>query len=92
VSQETDVKSVLTKVGLGEADAGIVYVTDVRSAGSQVTGVPIPDAQNTTAEYPIVELKTTQSDQAAKTFVDYVVGAQGQKVLADFGFLPKTVS
>ena len=92
VSQEQDVKSVLTKVGLGEADAGIVYVTDVRSAGSQVEGVAIPDALNTTAEYPIVELKTTQSEPAAKAFVDYVLGAQGQQVLADLGFLSKTPS
>jgi len=90
VSQEQDVKSVLTKVGLGEADAGVVYVTDVKSAGSQVQGVVIPDEQNTTAEYPIAELKTTQSEPAAKAFVDYVVGAQGQKVLADFGFLSRT--
>jgi molybdate transport system substrate-binding protein len=92
VSQEQDVKSVLTKVGLGEADAGIVYATDVKSAGGQVQGVAIPDDQNVTAEYPIVELKTTQSEPAAKTFVDYVLGAQGQKVLADFGFLPKATS
>ena len=92
VSQEQDVKSVLTKVGLGEADAGIVYVTDVKSAGIQVDGVIIPDNLNTTAEYPIVELKSTQNETAAKTFVDYVVGAQGQKVLADFGFLSKTAA
>jgi molybdate transport system substrate-binding protein len=92
VSQEQDVKSVLTRVGLGEADAGIVYVTDVRSAGSQVQGVTIPDDLNTTAEYPIVELKTTQSDAAAKAFVDYVVGAEGQKTLTDLGFLPRSVA
>ncbi len=92
VSQEQDVKSVLTKVGLGEVDAGIVYVTDVKSAGSQVQGVVVPDDLNTTAEYPIVELKTTQSEPAAKAFVDYVVGAQGQKVLAGLGFLSRTVS
>jgi len=87
VSQEPDVKSVLMKVALGEADAGIVYVTDVKSAGSQVEGVTIPDNLNTTAEYPIVELKTTQSDAAAKAFVSFVVGAQGQKTLESFGFL-----
>jgi molybdate transport system substrate-binding protein len=91
VSQEQDVKAVLTKVGLGEADAGIVYVTDVKSAGSQVQGVVIPDNLNVSAEYPIVELKSTQSHPAARAFVDHVAGAQGQKVLADFGFLPKTV-
>jgi molybdate transport system substrate-binding protein len=89
VSQEQDVKAVLTKVGLGEADAGIVYVTDVKSGGSQVEGVTIPDNVNTLAEYPIVELKSTQNDKAAKTFVDYVVGTQGQKTLASFGFLGK---
>jgi molybdate transport system substrate-binding protein len=87
VSQEPDVKSVLMKVALGEADAGIVYVTDVRSAGRQVEGVTIPDNLNTTAAYPIVELKTTQSDAAAKAFLSFVVGAQGQKTLESFGFL-----
>jgi len=92
VTQEQDVKSVLTKVGLGEADAGIVYVTDVKAAGSQVDGVTIPDNLNTTAEYPIVELKTTQSDTAAKAFIDYVVGIEGQKTLASFGFLSKTAA
>jgi molybdate transport system substrate-binding protein len=92
VSQETAVTAVLTKVGLGEADAGIVYVTDVKSAGSQVEGVLIPDNLNTTAEYPIAELKTTQSEPAAKAFVDYVVGTQGQKTLASFGFLSKTAA
>ena len=92
VSQEQDVKAVLTKVGLGEADAGIVYVTDVKSAGGQVEGVTIPDSLNTSAEYPIVELKSTQNEAAAKAFVDYAVGAQGQRTLADFGFLPKTAA
>jgi molybdate transport system substrate-binding protein len=79
-------------VSLGEADAGIVYTTDVKSGGSKVEGVTIPDSQNTTAEYPIVELKTTQSEPAAKAFVEYVAGTRGQKVLADFGFLSKTTS
>jgi molybdate transport system substrate-binding protein len=92
VSQEQDVKSVLTKVGLGEADAGIVYVTDVKSAGGQVTGVAIPDNLNTTAEYPIVELRNTQSNLAAKAFIDYVLGPDGQRTLSDFGFLSKTAS
>jgi molybdate transport system substrate-binding protein len=88
VSQEQDVRSVLTKVGLGEADAGIVYVTDVRSAGGRVQGVVIPDDLNTIAEYPIVELRSTQDDAAAKVFVRYVLGTQGQRVLAGLGFLP----
>jgi molybdate transport system substrate-binding protein len=92
VSQEQDVKSVLTKVGLGEADAGIVYVTDVQSARGQVEGVTIPDSLNTTAEYPIVELRSTQNEAAAKAFVDSVLGAEGQRTLASFGFLSNTAA
>jgi molybdate transport system substrate-binding protein len=92
VSQEQDVKSVLTKVGLGEADAGIVYVTDVQSDRGQVEGVTIPDSLNTTAEYPIVELRSTQNEAAAKAFVDSVLGAEGQRTLASFGFLSKTAA
>jgi len=88
VSQEQDVRSVLTRVGLGEADAGIVYVTDVRSAGGQVDGVAIPDDVNTTAEYPIVALKTARSEPAARAFVDFVLSTRGQRTLADLGFLP----
>ena len=87
VSQEQDVKSVLSKVSLGEADAGIVYVTDVRSAGAAVAGVPIPDSLNVTTDYPIVELKAEQNAAAARAFLDYVLGSQGQKVLASFGFI-----
>ena len=87
VSQEQDVKSVLSKVSLGEADAGIVYVTDVQAGGSSVTGVQIPDNLNVTADYPIVELKSEQNSTAAKAFVDYVLGSRGQKVLGSLGFI-----
>ncbi|MBO0685016.1 MAG: molybdate ABC transporter substrate-binding protein [Candidatus Dormibacteraeota bacterium] len=87
VTQETDVKAVLTKVGLGEADAGIVYVTDVKAAGSSVEGVQIPDDLNVIADYPIVQLKSEQNPTAAKAFIDYVLGADGQKVLKDAGFI-----
>jgi molybdate transport system substrate-binding protein len=88
VSQETDVKSVLSKVSLGEADAGVVYVTDVKAAGSSVEGVPVPDDLNITADYPIVQLKSEQNATGAKTFVDYVLGRQGQTVLKSYGFIP----
>ena len=87
VSQEQDVKSVLTKVSLGEADAGIVYVTDVKAAGSTVEGVQIPDNLNITADYPIARLKSAPNQVAATAFIDYVLGSQGQKVLASFGFI-----
>jgi molybdate transport system substrate-binding protein len=88
VSQETDVRSVVSKVALGEADAGIVYFTDVTAAGSKVSGVPIPDSQNVIAQYPITTLKGAASAVAAKIFVDFVLGADGQKVLAGYGFSP----
>lgn len=88
VSEEQDVKAVLTRVGLGEADAGIVYVTDVRSAGGKVEGVQIPDDLNTVAEYPITPLKSARNAAGARAFVDYVLGGPGQRVLADHGFLP----
>ena len=64
-----------------------MYVTDVQAGGSSVTGVQIPDNLNVTADYPIVELKSEQNATAAKAFVDYVLGSQGQKVLGTFGFI-----
>jgi molybdate transport system substrate-binding protein len=87
VSYEQDVKSVLTKVSLGEADAGIVYVTDAQSAGSSVATLPIPDALNNIALYPIVAVKHAVHAAAAQQFVDYVTSASGQAVLANYGFI-----
>jgi molybdate transport system substrate-binding protein len=84
-SQETDVKSVVSKVALGEADAGIVYVTDVKAAGAAVQGVEIPLGQNVVADYPVVVLKDSQNGQLAKAFVAYLLGA-GQQTLARDGF------
>jgi molybdate transport system substrate-binding protein len=86
-SEESDVKAVLTKVALGEADAGIVYVTDVKAAGSQIQGIDIPDALNVIADYPIVVLKDSQNIALARTFIGYL-HANGQKTLARYGFLP----
>jgi molybdate transport system substrate-binding protein len=86
-SLETDVKSVVSKIELGEADAGIVYTTDVTAAGSKVTGVPIPDADNVIATYPIVAVKATTNAVAANAFVAYVLSAAGQAKLQSFGFL-----
>jgi len=88
VSEETSVGGVVTKVTLGEADAGIVYVTDVKENQSKATGVAIPAKQNEITKYPIVRLKGAPNSSAAKAFVSYVLGPDGQKVLASFGFMP----
>jgi molybdate transport system substrate-binding protein len=87
-SLETDVKSVVSKIVLGEADAGIVYVTDVRAAGSKVTEVPIPDSVNVIATYPIVAVKGGKNSSLANAFIGYVLSADGQATLQAFGFLP----
>jgi len=87
-SLETDVKSVVSKIELGEADAGIVYVTDVKAAVSKVTGVPIPDSVNVVATYPIVAVKGTKNPALANAFIAYVLSADGQATLQSFGFLP----
>jgi molybdate transport system substrate-binding protein len=73
-------------VSLGEADAGIVYVTDVKSAGSRVTGVEIPEGQQVLARYPAAVVKGSRSGPLAHRFVDYLVSPEGQNVLAAFGF------
>ncbi|MEA2655046.1 MAG: molybdate transport system substrate-binding protein, partial [Chloroflexota bacterium] len=86
-SLETDVKSVVSKIELGEADAGIVYVTDVKAAGSKVTGVPIPDSVNVIATYPIVTVKGSKSLSLASALIAYVLSAEGQATLQSFGFL-----
>ena len=87
-SLETDVKSVVSKIELGEADAGIVYVTDVKAVGSKVTGVPIPDSVNVIATYPIVAVKgAAQNSNLAEAFIAYVLSADGQAKLQSFGFL-----
>jgi molybdate transport system substrate-binding protein len=88
VSNELDVKSTLTKVQSGDADAAVVYVTDVRAAGDKVEGVAIPDDQNIPATYPIAVVKATKNPQAAQAFVDEVVSGQGQQALRAAGFLP----
>jgi molybdate transport system substrate-binding protein len=85
-SLEANVRGVVSKVTLGEADAGIVYVTDVRTAGDKVEGVTIPDAQNVLATYPIATVKATHNAALANAFVAYVRSPDGQQVLARAGF------
>lgn len=86
VSEESSVADVLNKVTTGQADAGLVYVTDVRAAGDKVTGVPFPESADAVNIYPIAVLKgSTQADRAQK-FVDLVTGEAGQKILGAAGF------
>jgi molybdate transport system substrate-binding protein len=92
VSEEDDVKSVVTKVSLGEADAGIVYVTDVTAGGDRVEGVDIPTGQNVTASYPIAVVTASEAQDEARAFVDLVRSAEGQQVLKRHGFLPPPTS
>ena len=88
VSLEVSVKGVVTKVSLGEADAGIVYVTDVDAANGKLEGVTIPDDLNVIATYPIAALRDSEHAGDAQAFIDLVLSAGGQKILADNGFLP----
>jgi molybdate transport system substrate-binding protein len=88
VSEETNVGGVVTKITLGEADAGMVYVTDVKANEGKATGVTIPANENDTTEYPIAELKDAPNTAGAAAFISYVLGTKGQAVLASFGFQP----
>jgi molybdate transport system substrate-binding protein len=92
VSLEDNVKAVVTKVSLGEADAGIVYVTDVAAGDDKVQGVDIPMRQNVAATYPIATVKASRMRDQAQAFVDLVRSAEGQAVLRGFGFLPPPTS
>ena len=88
VSEEDNVKAVVTKVSLGEADAGIVYVTDVTAGGDKVEGVEIPEELNVLATYPIATVKASTAPDQAQAFMDLVLSAEGQQVLEEYGFLP----
>jgi len=83
---EPDVKSVLTKVRLGEVDAGLVYATDAVAAAGSVTAVPIPAGVNATTAYPIAALSHAANPAGARAFVDAVVSAEGLAVLKAAGF------
>jgi molybdate transport system substrate-binding protein len=87
VTRGLNAKATLTAVSAGDADAGIVYVTDVKAAGSSVAGVAIPDDENQIAIYPIAPLKDAANASTAKAFAKYVSSSAGQKVLKKYGFL-----
>jgi molybdate transport system substrate-binding protein len=86
VSEEQSVADVLTKVESGEADAGIVYVTDVKGAGSKVEGVPFKESKTVVNTYPIAPLSSSGHASLAKQFVDLVTGPTGQQALQAAGF------
>lgn len=85
-ASQPDAKSTLAVVESKEVDAGLVYVTDVRAAGSKVTGVEIPDNVNATTTYPIAALKKSGNPDLAKAWVAYVLSPAGQRVLLADGF------
>jgi molybdate transport system substrate-binding protein len=87
VSNETDVKQVVTKVELGEADAGIVYVTDAKAAPDLIT-ISIPEQYNVIAHYPIAILTHTSESDLAAAFVAYVLSPAGQAIMVKWGFTP----
>lgn len=89
VSYEVTVKSVLGKVALGEADAGVVYNSDVIGPNAEkVVRLEIPDALNILATYPLVALEDSQQPELAQMFVSFVLGEKGQDILTRFGLIP----
>jgi molybdate transport system substrate-binding protein len=89
VSYEDNVKAIVTKVSLGEADAGIVYVTDVTAASAAKIGkLEIPDALNILATYPIAPITDSKNPDLAKAFIALVLSPDGQAILAKYGFIP----
>jgi molybdate transport system substrate-binding protein len=89
VSEEENVKSVVSKVQLGEADAGLVYQSDVTRAVSRYVRVfEIPEGANVLASYPIALLKDAPAPDAAKAFVELLLSADGQRVLERHGLMP----
>ena len=86
VSEEPDVKSALSKVQSGDADAALVYVTDVTAAKGAVQGVSFPEAQQAITNYPIAVVKSSKQAAAAQKFEDLVTGELGQKTLQAAGF------
>ncbi|MGH8872871.1 MAG: molybdate ABC transporter substrate-binding protein [Acidimicrobiia bacterium] len=85
-TDEPDVRALLTKIVAGELDAGITYVSDVRSTDGAVDGIDIPDEVNVVAEYPVTALTNAPNPEAAAAFVDFVLSEQGQAILGEYGF------
>lgn len=86
VSYEENVRAVLSKVALGEADAGIVYSSDAPPSASEVQRIAIPDPLNVIASYPIAAVSDAVQPELARQFVEFVLSPDGQAILAEFGF------
>ncbi|NMC58631.1 MAG: molybdate ABC transporter substrate-binding protein, partial [Candidatus Methanofastidiosa archaeon] len=88
-SYEENVKAVVTKISLGEADAGIVYFTDITADAADLVGtLEIPDELNTIATYPIAPISDSKNADLAQAFVDFVLSSEGQAILAKYNFTP----
>lgn len=87
VSNEDNVKQVVTKVQLGEADAGIVYVSDAVAA-PKLKSIPITNEYNVIAKYPIAVLSSAPQPELAASFIDFVLSVEGQAILQKWGFTP----
>lgn len=86
VSEESSVTDVLNKVTSGEADVGLVYVTDAKTAGAKVTAIGFPESAKAVNTYPIAPVTTSKQPQLARKFADYITGPAGRQVLRDAGF------
>ena len=90
VSQETDVRTVLTKIQLGQADAGFVYSTDAQTLPGQVTVIKVPAWAHPKIAYAMAIVARSQNKAAAQAFIDKVLSKQGQATMLKYGFLPIT--
>jgi molybdate transport system substrate-binding protein len=89
VSEESDVEAVVSRVALNEVDAGIVYVSDLKTAnGSKVKPIALPGGANVSTVYPVAVISGSPNVSLARQFVDYVRGATAQQILRGLGFLP----
>ncbi|BAS11294.1 molybdate-binding protein [Arthrobacter sp. Hiyo4] len=86
VSEESSVPDVLGKVTSGEADAGLVYATDVKGAGGKIKGIPFDESGKAVNTYPIAPVGSSRSKELAAAFIAMVTGADGQKTLGEAGF------
>jgi molybdate transport system substrate-binding protein len=86
VSNEANVRAVLAKIEVGEADAGIVYTTDAATAKDDVKTIEIPGKYNVIARYPVAAIKTSKHPDVSRAFVTYLASDAGQAILQQFGF------